>query len=86
MPEIIAELEPHLHARLVQWAHEQQRPLHSLVRDILAAAERVRTNYDPTMDWTVRTIRRNRDGGCGLCDALEPLFAIGKTKAPTYNR
>ncbi len=83
MPEIIADVEPELHARLAQWADEQQRPLPALVRDILAAAERVRANYDPTMDWTTRSIRRDRDGGCGLCDALEPLFAGGKMKATT---
>lgn len=84
MPQVVAELEPDLHARLTQWAQEQQRPLPALVRDILAAAERVRTNYDPTMDATVRSIRRDRDGGCGLCDEIEPLFALGKTKKPTY--
>lgn len=82
MPEIIAEIEPDLHARLTQWAHEQQRPLPALVTDILAAAERVRANYDPTMDATVRGIRRDRDGGCGLCAALEPLFAEGTKGTP----
>jgi hypothetical protein len=85
MPEIIGELEANLHARLTQWADQQQRPLPALVRDILAAAARVRANDDPTMDPTVRGIRRDRDGGCGLCDAIEPLFAEGKSGAPTYN-
>jgi hypothetical protein len=86
MAEIIIHLDPDLHARLAQWAQQRHQPLPTLVRDILAAAERVRANYDPTMNWTVRTIRRDRDGGCGLCDELEPLFEIGKTNAPTYGQ
>jgi len=71
---------------LTQWAQEQRRPLPALARDILAAAERVRANYDPTMDQSTRWIRMCRDGGCGLCDALEPLLAVGKAEAPTYDR
>ena len=81
MPEIIANLEPELHARMAQWATEQRRPLPHLVRDILAAAERVRQNYDPTMTPSTRDIRRSCDGGCGLCDEIEPLFERGKTAA-----
>ncbi len=80
----ISFLEPKLHANLTQWAQEQDRPLSALVQDILAAAERVRENYDPTMDQTTRGIRWDRDSGCGLCQELEPLFAQGKTTAPTY--
>lgn len=86
MPNIVADLDPDLHARLARWALEQQCPLPALVRDILVAAERVRANYDPTMDRTTRWIRMCRDGGCGLCDELEPLFAAGKMEAPTYDR
>jgi hypothetical protein len=84
MPDIIASIESDLHARLAQWAQEQQTPLPVLVHHILAAAERVRANYDPTMSPSTRDIRRCRDGGCGLCDEIEPLFARGKTKTPTY--
>ena len=84
MLDIIANIEPELHARLTQWAQEQHRPLPALVRDILAVADRVRANCDPEMDRTTRFIRRDRDGGCGLCDEIEPLFARGKAKAPTY--
>jgi hypothetical protein len=86
MPEIDLNLDPDLYARLSQWAQEQRRSLPALATDILAAAERVRANYDLTMDCTVRNIRRDRDGGCALCDELDPLFATGKTKAPTYDR
>lgn len=78
MPEIVADLDPDLHTRLRQWAQEQQRPLPALLHDILAAAARVRANYDPKMDQTTRWIRMCRDGGCGFCDELEPLFANGK--------
>ncbi|HZL31230.1 MAG TPA: hypothetical protein VFC54_09245 [Pseudolabrys sp.] len=84
MPETSIEIESALHARLAQWAKEQQRPLPALVQDILIAAERVRAGYDPTTSWSTRIIRRDRDGGCGLCEGLEPLFATGKTEAPTY--
>ena len=81
MPDISATLEADLHARLTQWAQQQQRPVSALVRDILAVAERVRANYDPTMSQTTRWIRRCRDGGCGLCDQLEPLFAPPRQNA-----
>ena len=81
MPEMIVSLEPGLHARLTQWAQEQGRPLPALAQDILAAAERVRENYDPTMSRSTRDIRGSRDGGCGLCDEIEPLFERGKTAA-----
>ena len=81
MPEMIVSLEPGLHARLTQWAQEQGRPLPALAQDILAAAERVRENYDPTMSHSTRAIRRSRDGGCGFCDEIEPLFERGKTAA-----
>jgi len=86
MPNIVADLDPDLHARLARWAQQQRMPLPALVRDILAAAERVRANYDPSMDQSTRWIRMCRDGGCGLCDELEPLFATGKMEAPTYDR
>jgi hypothetical protein len=84
MTEATVNLDPDLHARLTQWAQEQQRSLPALIHEILVAAERVRANYDPTMDRTVRIIRMCRDGGCGLCEELEPLFAKGKTTVPTY--
>jgi hypothetical protein len=80
MSQIVADVEADLHARLMQWAQEQQRPLPALVRDILCAAERVRGHYDPTMSPSTRAIRRCRDGGCGLCDQIEPLFA--RDRAP----
>lgn len=83
MPETTLNLEPELHARLSQWAHEQQRALPDLIHGILLAAERVRADYDPTVSCSTRAIRRDRDGGCGLCENLEPLFAKGKTEAPT---
>ena len=83
MPEMTVSLEPGLHARLTQWAQEQGRPLPALAQDILAAAERVRENYDPTMTGSTKDIRRCRDGGCGLCDEIEPLFAQGKMTAAT---
>lgn len=86
MPEIVIDLEPNLHARLAQWAQAQQRALPDLIEEILLAAECVRNNYDPTMSWSTRLIRRDRDGGCGLCENLEPLFAKGKTDAPTEYR
>jgi hypothetical protein len=86
MPNVVVDLDTDLHARLMQWAQEQQRPLPALTRDILAAAERVRANYDPRMDQSTRWIRMCRDGGCGLCEELEPLFAMGKTTAPSYER
>jgi hypothetical protein len=78
---LIDEIDPQLYARLNQWAREQGKPLSGLVCEILAAAERVRANYDPRMDRTTRFIRMCRDGGCGLCEELEPLFAQGKTAA-----
>ncbi len=84
MPETIINLEPDLHAHLTRWAHEQHRPLPELIREILVAAERVRANYDPTISWSTRSIRWDRESGCGLCENLEPLFARGKTEAPTY--
>jgi len=84
MPNVVVDLDTDLHARLTQWAQEQQRPLHALTRDILAATERVRAIYDPTMDQSTRWIRMCRDGGCGLCEELEPLIAMGKTTAPSY--
>ena len=86
MPEINLDLDPDLHARLTQWAQEQRRPLSALASDILAAAERVLANYDPEMSQSTRWIRMCRDGGCRLCDELEPLFAMGITKAPSYDR
>ncbi len=87
MPDTTVTLDPELHTRLMQWAQEQRRTLPALVHEILVAAERVRANYDPTMDRTTRVIRMCRDGGCGLCERLEPLFAEGKTEAPTeYHR
>jgi hypothetical protein len=86
MPAVTTEIDADLHAHLSQWAQEQQRPLPELVREILVAAERVRANYDPTMSWSTRFIRRGRDGGCGFCEGLEPLFAEGKTDAPTEYR
>jgi hypothetical protein len=46
-----------------------------LMRDILAAAERVRGRYDPAM---------SPDGGRGLCGGPEPLFAQGRTTVPTH--
>jgi hypothetical protein len=82
LPETTLNLEPELHARLAQWAQEQQRALPDLIHEILLAAERVRNNCDPTMSFSTRIIRMSRDGGCGLCDNLEPLFAKGKTEAP----
>ena len=80
MPDLlISNVDGRLHARLTQWADEQGKPLPQLVCEILAAAERAHDNYDPNQDRTVRDIRRCRDGGCGLCDELEPLFAEGKS-------
>jgi hypothetical protein len=35
------------------------------------------------MSFSTRVIRRFRDGGCGLCDEIEPLFAEGKTTVQT---
>jgi hypothetical protein len=84
MTKATVNLDPDLHARLTQWAQEQQHSLPALIHEILAAAERVRANYDPTMSPSTRAIRMDRDGGCGLCQELEPLFAKGKTTAPTY--
>jgi len=83
MPEIVVNLEPALHTSLTHWAQEQHRALPELVQELLAAAERVREIYDPSMSPSTRTIRRSRDGGCGFCDEIEPLFAQGKTTAPT---
>jgi hypothetical protein len=57
LTEITLALEPGLHARLADWAQEQDRSLPALVTEILAAAERVRENYDPTMDRTTHGIR-----------------------------
>ena len=82
MPDLLLkDIDAALHARLSQWADEQSRPLPQLARDILAAAERVRDTSDSIKDRTVRDIRRVRDGGCGLCDELEPLFAPGFASA-----
>lgn len=86
MPEIAINIEPDLHTRLSRWAQEQDRPLPSLIGEILAAAECVRNNYDPAMSRSTRDIRMCRDGGCGLCESLEPLFAKGQTEAPTAYR
>jgi hypothetical protein len=82
MPDLLLkDIDAALHARLSQWAGEQGRPLPLLARDILAAAERARDAYNSIEDRTVRDIRRHRDGGCGLCDELEPLFAPGFASA-----
>ena len=80
MPDLhISDVDARLHGRLAQWAAEQGKPLPQLVCEILTAAERVRAKYDPTMSQSTRWIRMCRDGGCGLCDELEPLFAEGKS-------
>ena len=82
MPDLLVhDIDPELHARLRQWANEQGRPLAQLVCDILAAAERVRDEFDPSQSDSTRWIRRCRDGGCGLCDEIEPLFAPGVANA-----
>ncbi len=86
MPETVIHLETDLHSRLAQWAQDQRRPLPDLIEEILVAAECVRNNYDPTMSRSTRDIRMCRNGGCGLCENLEPLFAKGKTEAPTEYR
>ena len=87
MPNVVVDLDTDLHARLTQWAQEQQRPLPALTRDILAAAERVRANYDPRMDRSTRLdshVPRWRLHK--PCEELEPLIAMGKTTAPSYER
>jgi hypothetical protein len=82
MPDLLVQdIDAELHARLSQWAAEQGRPLSQLARDILAAAERVRENFQPWQNDSTVWIRRCRDGGCGLCDELEPLFAPGDAAA-----
>jgi hypothetical protein len=78
MPEIVANIPDELNASLTRWAEEQQRPLSALVHDILVAAQRTHNRYDPAMSQSTRWIRWCRDGGCGLCHELEPLF--GKSK------
>lgn len=79
MPEIVVSDE--LHAFLKGWANEQQRPVSELVHDILLAAQHTRERYDPSMSDSTRRIRWCRDGGCGLCEELVPLFATGKERA-----
>lgn len=75
MPDLtITDIDAALYARLQSWAREQHKPLPALAREILAASDRAHEKYDPTMSDSTRWIRRNRDGGCGLCDELEPLF------------
>lgn len=82
MPDIVLkDIDPDLYTRPSQWAAEQGRPLPALARDILAAAERVHGEFDPTTSDSTRWIRRCRDGACGLCDELEPLFAPGCASA-----
>jgi len=82
MPHLLIDhIEPDLYARLDRWASEQGRPLAALAHDILSAAERCRENFDPNEGRSTRDIRRNRDGGCGLCDELDPLFAPGIASA-----
>ena len=84
MPRLLIEhVEPELYARLDRWASEQGRPLSVLAHDILAAAERCRENSDPTENRSTRDIRRTRDGGCGLCDELDPLWARRCAPLPT---
>lgn len=80
MPNLmIDEMDPALFAKLRAWASEQHKTLPELARDILAAAQRTHEKFDPTVDQTTRDIRRCRDGGCGLCDELEPI--LGKVAA-----
>ena len=74
MPDVAIILDAELYRRLQAWAHAQDKPLPDLARDILAAAERAYAQFDPSITGATRDIRRHRDGGCGLCDALEPLF------------
>ncbi len=75
MPNLtIDDIDPALFETLRTWAEQQNKTLPDLVRDILGAAQRAHEHFDPTMDQTTRDIRRCRDGGCGLCDELEPIF------------
>lgn len=71
---VIRDIDASLFRRLDKWAQARRLPLEELAHQVLDAAERAHSKYDPNQDWTVRTIRRSRDGGCGLCDELEPLF------------
>ena len=76
MPDLTINLDDELYQRLQAWAHGQNQPLPALARDIIAAAERAHAQFDRSTTRSTRDIRRHRDGGCGLCDALEPLFAV----------
>jgi hypothetical protein len=81
MPDLVLhDMDAELHERLTQWAHERGIPVSLLARKILAAAESINDNFDPTQSRSTRDIRRSRDGGCGFCDDLEMLFA--RRKAP----
>ena len=75
MPALtIPDIDAALSARLLAWAESSGHSLPALARSILAAADRTRENYDPNVNVGTRDIRRSRDGGCGLCDELEPLL------------
>ena len=60
-----------LHERLRVMADTRGQSPAQFAGEILAAADRLRDNFDSEPSDPTRFIRRCNDGGCGSCDDLE---------------